>query len=119
MNLRDGKGRVPIRNRSTNDRTPWLLVDFPSKKDFYDIYSKHRSTELIEKYQKILKLRAKGKTLAESGAPFGLTRERVRQIEARFQRLMYHRYYQQIDSALAILGRDLSVRVLTLMPDLL
>ena len=117
MNLKDGKGRVPIRNRSTNDRTPWLLVDFPSTKDFKDIYSKHRSTDLIEKYQKILNSRAKGKTLAESGAPFGLTRERVRQIEARFQRLVYHRYWQQTDSALAILGRDLSVKVLSSMPD--
>jgi len=116
MNLKDGKGRVPIRNR-TNDHTPWLLVDFPSKKVFKAIYSKHRSVELIDKYHKILVSRAKGKTLAESGAPFGITRERVRQIEARFQRLVYHKYWEQTDSALAILGRDLSVRVLTSMPD--
>ena len=118
MNLKDGKGRVPIRNRS-NDHTPWLLVDFPSEQDFRDIYTKHRSDDLIEKYRKILISRAEGKTLAQSGAPFGITRERVRQIEARFQRLVYHRYWQQTDYALSILGRDLSVKVLASMPETL
>ena len=117
MNLKEGKGRVPIRNRTTSDHTPWLLVDFPKRKLFNEIYSKHKSQEVKDRYLKILISRAKGKTLAESGSPFGITRERVRQIEARFQRLVGLKYWEQIDLALSILSRDLSVKVLASMPD--
>lgn len=85
MNLKLAEGKVPIRSKG---ETLYLLVDFPSKEDFYRLYAKHKSKDLKDKYWTILNSRAQGLTLADAGKPFGLTRERVRQIEARFQRLV-------------------------------
>lgn len=116
MNLKDGKGQVPIRNQSTNDQTPWLLVAFPNKKEFKSIYP-HLREELRDKYWTILVSRAKGKTLAESGAPFGITRERVRQIEAKFQRLVGEKYWSQTRWSLTTLSLAPSATILASMPD--
>ena len=58
------------------------------RKDFFDILIfKTRSGRPIqewEKYIEIIKDRANGQTLSKAGEKFGLTRERVRQIEKRF-----------------------------------
>jgi hypothetical protein len=104
MNLRDGRGKVPIRNTTQHEATPYLWVDFPTQKEFYDLYAKHNSHELKYKYWTILKRRAEGMTLQESGKPYGITRERVRQIEARFQRLMGEKYTTQLEASIAILS---------------
>ena len=100
MNLKEGRGKVPIRNTTQHEATPYLLVDFPNREEFDDLYSKHRSQDLKDRYWTILNLRSQGKTLVDSGNPFGLTRERVRQIEARFQRLMGKRYTTQLEANL-------------------
>ena len=100
-NLKEGRGKVPIRNTTQHEATPYLLVDFPTREEFDALYSKHRSQELKDKYWDILKARSQGKTLVDSGNPFGLTRERVRQIEARFQRLMGERYTTQLEANLS------------------
>lgn len=104
MNLKDGGGRVPIRNSTQHEATPYLLVDFPTWEVFQQMYSKHKSTELKAKYWDILRARSQGKTLDQSGKPHGITRERVRQIEARFQRLMGERYTTQLEANLAMLS---------------
>ena len=105
-NLKEGRGKVPIRNTTQHEATPYLLVDFPTREEFDAMYSKHRSQELKDKYWAILKARSQGKTLVDSGNPFGLTRERVRQIEARFQRLMGKRYTTQLEANLSMLSSN-------------
>jgi len=81
MNLKDGNGKVPIQNEG---ESPWLLVDWPSRETFDEMFRRH-SEPLRDKYWSILNARKEGQLLREAGAPFGLTRERVRQIEAKFQ----------------------------------
>ena len=76
-------GRVPIFVGGNN---PYKLVDFPTKEVFFSLY-KNRD-DLKEKYWQMMRLRAEGHTLNEVGSRFGVTRERVRQIEARFLRLL-------------------------------
>lgn len=104
INLKDGCGRVPIWNTTQNEATPYLFVAFPSREEFDVMYSKHKSQELKDKYWTILNSRLAGKTLEESGKPFGLTRERVRQIEARFQRLVGKRFSTQLEANLSMLS---------------
>ena len=65
---------------------PYKLVDFPTKEVFFSLY-KNRD-DLKEKYWQMMRLRAEGHTLNEVGSRYGVTRERVRQIEARFLRLL-------------------------------
>lgn len=104
VSLKEGLGRVPIKNSTEHEATPYLLVSFPSREEFDVMYSKHKSQELKDKYWSILNSRAQGKTLEESGKPFGLTRERTRQIEARFQRLVGERYSTQLEANLSKLS---------------
>lgn len=101
MNLKEGGGRVPIRNTTQHEATPYLLVDFPTREEFNAMYAKHKSVTLKDQYWQMLNHRSKGHTLAESGRLFGLTRERVRQIEARFQRLVGEKYTTQLEANLA------------------
>jgi hypothetical protein len=104
MNLREGGGKVPIKNSTQNEATPYLLVDFPTRAEFDVLYSKHSSVDLKDKYWAILKLRSMGNTLDHCGQEYGLTRERVRQIEARFQRLVGKKYRTQTEANLTILS---------------
>ena len=104
VSLKEGRGRVPIRNSTQHEATPYLLVDFPTWEEFQVLYSKHKSAELKGKYWNILRARVHGKTLADAGKPYGITRERVRQIEARFQRLVGERYTTQLEANLSTLS---------------
>ena len=78
-------GRVPV--WTDNPEYPYVMFLFPSKKKFCSLYKASVKPETLDRYWQILSLRIKGATLAESGKPYGLTRERVRQIEAKFIRL--------------------------------
>jgi DNA-directed RNA polymerase sigma subunit (sigma70/sigma32) len=104
ISLKEGRGKVPIINTTQHEATPYLLVDFPTWEVFQQIYSKHKSAELKAKYWDILRARSSGQTLDQSGKPYGITRERVRQIEARFQRLVGKRYSTQIEASLSMLS---------------
>jgi DNA-directed RNA polymerase sigma subunit (sigma70/sigma32) len=53
----------------------------------------------------MLNHRSQGYTLAECGKLFGITRERVRQIEARFQRLVGNSFSTQFEANLSTLSR--------------
>lgn len=97
VSLKYGNGKVPVRNSTEHEAIHYILVDFPTKAEFNEIYAKHKSQELKDKYWQILKHRSRGKTLDEAGKPFDVTRERVRQIEARFLRLVAERYWSKHD----------------------
>jgi DNA-directed RNA polymerase sigma subunit (sigma70/sigma32) len=90
-NLRIYGGRVPL--PGTTD-SPVILVDFPSREEFISLWGNRVTTESKSKYFEILSSRAAGKTLSEVGKPHGLSRERVRQIEAKFIRLL-HRHLKK------------------------
>jgi hypothetical protein len=105
MNLKDGRGRVPIRNSTKHEATPYLLVSFPTREEFDVLYSRQKSTDLKDRYWQMLNHRSQGYTLAECGKLFGITRERVRQIEARFQRKVAISYTTQTEANLATLSK--------------
>lgn len=86
LNLRLYGGRVPIKTDDADH--PIKLIDFPSKHEFESLYGNRVKGENRERYFAMLRSRANGSTLIEAGKPYGLTRERVRQIEAKFLRLM-------------------------------
>jgi len=87
-NLRLFNGKIPIQNSGNVDVI--ILVDFPTKEVFHSLYKNkgYYSDESIEKHYAIVKMRADGNTLADCAKAFGLTRERIRQIEAKFLRKM-------------------------------
>ena len=93
MNLRLAEGKVPIRGKGA---TPFLLIDFPSKEEFKKIYQGH--TYNTEMYWDIVNRLSSGMTMVEAGKPYALTRERVRQIEAKFLRGMTKAFSLATDS---------------------
>jgi hypothetical protein len=99
MNLRLAKGKVPIQGRG---ETPFLLIDFPSIEVFKKTYKGHKRN--IEMYWDILNRLSSGMTMVEAGQPYALTRERVRQIEAKFVRSLGQAYWDGIESNLSILS---------------
>ena len=85
MNLREANGLVPIR---TNDKTnPYKLVPFPKRDEFDNLLGNRIKQDAKNKWWDVLQSRTKGATLQEAGQPFGIQRERVRQMEAKFLRL--------------------------------
>lgn len=89
MNLRQAEGKVPVFTGGTLH--PYKLVPFPSRGEFDSLY-KNLGQASRDKYWTVLKARADGAMLTEAGKPFGITKERVRQIEAKFLRLMRERH---------------------------
>jgi acetyl-CoA acetyltransferase len=92
-NLRLYGGRVPVATGHPDN--PIVLVDFPAHDVFAALYSKRVKGENIDRYWEILRAIAQGATLTEAAKSQGITRERVRQIEAKFLRLMRQNYHQQ------------------------
>jgi hypothetical protein len=84
VNLKQGEGRVPI---NVGGETPWRLIDWPTKEQFWGLWGRTPES-CLDQYWTILQARSGGFSLKEAGLPFNLSRERVRQIEARFQLLM-------------------------------
>jgi hypothetical protein len=99
MNLRLAKGKVPIKGRG---ETPFLLIDFPSMEVFKTTYKGH--TRNIEMYWDIVNRLSSGMTMEQAGQPYALTRERVRQIEAKFVRSLGQAYWKGIESNLSVLS---------------
>jgi hypothetical protein len=98
MNLKMGKGKVPIPNMRGDYQ--YLLVDFPTR-EWFDSAYKRNNAEARDKYWDILVKRSKGATLEESGYIYTLTRERIRQIEAKFIRKVAEQYWRQTSGDLA------------------
>jgi hypothetical protein len=86
VNLRLCGGKVPIQNAGNIDIV--ILVDFPTKEIFQVIYKKYHNAASIDRHYDIVKMRAAGHSLTECGKAFNLTKERIRQIEAKFLRKM-------------------------------
>lgn len=78
-------GRVPV--ATGNPESPYSMKLFPSYEKFCSLYKASVKPETLDRYYKILSLRVKGATLVESGKPYGITKQAVRQIEAKFIRL--------------------------------
>lgn len=111
MNLRLAKGKVPIQGRG---ETPFLLIDFPSIEVFKKTYKGH--TKNIEMYWDIVNRLSSGMTMVEAGKPYALTKERVRQIEAKFVRSLGQDYWEGIESNLSLLsGFSKTVALMTEM----
>jgi hypothetical protein len=92
-----GKGKVPIPNMRGDYQ--YLLVDFPTR-EWFDSAYKRNNVEARDKYWDILVKRSKGATLEESGYVYALTRERIRQIEAKFIRKVAEHYWLKTSSDL-------------------
>lgn len=98
MNLKQSRGKVAIRGRG---ETPYLMVNFPDRELFDKLFGRVNDA-LREKYWNIVNNRSLGMTLEDSGKPFALTRERVRQIEAKFIRLVGGAYWTEVDASIGI-----------------
>lgn len=95
MNLRLTGGKIPI--NTGNDRHPIMLVDLPDR-GLFDSLFKYLRPDGKDKYWDILTERLSGKTLTEVASSRGVTKERVRQIEARILRVLSTHYREVIAS---------------------
>jgi hypothetical protein len=86
MNLKLYGGRVPIGTGDPDN--PIRVVDFPSRDDFNALWGRGVKAENRDRYWGMLTARAKGLSLAEVARAYAISRERLRQIEAKFLRLM-------------------------------
>ena len=82
MNLKTCKGKVPV---FVGGDVHYKFVDFPTREQF-DLMFKSNNKTLRDKYWGVLTMRSQGHTLIAVGEAYTLTRERIRQIEARFLR---------------------------------
>jgi hypothetical protein len=94
MNLRMHNGRVPL--RTTNPDSPVRLVDFPSKEIFQSLFGNRVTAANLERYYLIMQGRLSGLTLKQLGTTNGLSVERIRQLEAKFLRVLA-KYYARIE----------------------
>jgi hypothetical protein len=102
LNLKQAGGMVPIRT-TTDPSNPYTLIPFPDREAFFAAYKDrhhHTPDESIAKYFDMAKLRSDGATLTEIANTFGLTKERVRQIEAKFLRIMSASWQSEISSTI-------------------
>ena len=83
MNLKDcGFGKVLV---FVGGETPIKLVDFPNRYTFDEMYARIKA-ERRDIYWGILLMRNSGNTLQAVADAYNLTKERIRQIEAKFLR---------------------------------
>ena len=88
MNLRLAKGKVPI---DTGDG--YVFIPFPDEEEFCQLYNNYTPMDRRKRYWKVLRERIQGKTLKDSGLPHGISKQRVREIEAKFIRLITTAYF--------------------------
>jgi hypothetical protein len=82
MNIKNCGGKVPV---FVGGESPYKLVDFPSKEVFNECF-KRSKPEDQDKYWTMLHMRLEGNSLSQVASKYSLTRERIRQIEAKFLR---------------------------------
>jgi hypothetical protein len=82
MNLKDCNGKVPV---FVGGAAPYKVVDFPTRREFALMY-KRSNFAMQDKIWNILKMRSAGHIYRDVAERYGLTPERIRQIEAKFLR---------------------------------
>lgn len=92
ISLNKCKGKVPVFTECGS--MEFKLVDFPEPALFHKLFKSSPSANRGV-YLEMMRTRSEGKTLEECGKPYGYTKERVRQIEAKFIRLMSLHYFKQ------------------------
>lgn len=95
-NLRLFGGLVPL--PSTDPTHPVVLVDFPQRELFDSLWGNRVKGEQKDRYWEILRARAGGAPLSEAGKLADVSKERVRQIETKFLRLM-QRHHAKITTS--------------------
>jgi len=102
MNLRDANGKVPV---YVGGDAPYILIDFPDKETFFQLFKRTHFPGSKEKFWEILTKRAAGATLSEAGSPH-MTKEGVRRLEARFLRIVRETYAEGLFLRRATLEKD-------------
>jgi len=100
VNLRLCNGKIPL--ETGMDRHPIMLVDPPDRGSFDSLFVSRIPPERRDTYWDILNARLKGSTLKEVAEKYQITRERVRQIEAKILRLLSNRLQSELASEIAI-----------------
>lgn len=85
INLKNFNGKVPI---FLGESKPIHFVDFPTKESFDQIYGYWVKAENRDRYYDMLLERSKGATLKDLSKKFGVSGERIRQIESKFLKMM-------------------------------
>lgn len=93
MNLKRGFIMVPGENNN------WVSVQFPGRAEFDRIYSYGVRAKTADRNYDILRARAQGKTLQELAEQFGVTQQRIRQIEQGFIRLIRRDWFESKPSS--------------------
>ena len=89
---------MPIRGRG---ETPFLLVAFPDRELFDKLFAGVQGNNR-DKYWNIVNTLSAGATMQEAGKLYTLSRERVRQIEAKFIRLVGGAYWTEVDTNIGL-----------------
>lgn len=85
-------GKILI-SRKTYNGYQHLLVDIPPQAELDKLLGNRFKQEAKNRIRQILMLRSEGKTRKEIGLAFGLSVERVRQFEARAERVVRENYW--------------------------
>jgi len=96
MNLRLTGGKIPV--YTGMDRHPIMLVDPPERGLFDLLIGKRINAQRRDIYWKVLHDRLAGQTMKEVGDANGITKERVRQLEAKMVRLLSDHYRSELAS---------------------
>ena len=86
MNLKLYGGRVPI--PTGDEDSPIRVVDFPSRDEFDSLWGRAVKAENRDRYWDMLTARAGGSSMNDVARQHSISKERIRQIEGKFLRLM-------------------------------
>lgn len=100
MNIRLCNGKIPI--QTGDERHPIMLVDPPDRELFDSLFYRGVPMERKDIYWDILNDRLGGLTLKDVSLKHKITRERVRQIEAKIIRRLTTHLLSELASEIAI-----------------
>jgi hypothetical protein len=100
MNLRLSGGKIPIQTGS--DRHPIMLVEPPDRGLFDSLFHRSVTEKQKDAYWMVMQSRLAGMTLKDVAILLGITRERVRQMEAKIVRQLSSHWRSVIASEIAI-----------------
>lgn len=100
MNIRFTNGRIPI---YIGGNQPIILVEAPDRELFNRLMGSRVRKEI---YWQALQARLSGKTMQEVATQIGVTRERVRQMEAKILRRLSDHWLPILSSEIAIPETD-------------